>query len=158
MEKVNDKAEKDQKSRENFVENMFTRPQFKEKTERLLGKFSRFMEQNPRSMTRMVSAFGLWHVRDILSEYNTDEDKLAQWVIINQRWPMMASFLEERPEIVDKIIGKDTRCWDKILEDEKVGELEKKMFLDPAIADVLTGKGVTGKPIDSDTIRNLASR
>ena len=69
----------------------------------------------------------------------------------------MASFLEERPEIVDKIVGKDMKDWDSILMAEKMGQLEKKMFLDPAIADVLTGNGV-GKPLDSYTIRNLASR
>jgi hypothetical protein len=28
---------------------------------------------------------------------------------------MMASFLEERPEIVDKIVGKDMKDWDSIL-------------------------------------------
>ena len=53
--------------REVFVEQIFTRPEFKRKTENFLKKFSEFMEPNPRLMKRLVTAFGLWRARDILT-------------------------------------------------------------------------------------------
>jgi predicted Rossmann-fold nucleotide-binding protein len=89
--------------RENLVERVFARPEFKEKTENFLEGFSRYIEPNPRSMKRLVTAFGIWRARDYLSGSNVDDDKLARWVIINQRWPIVENFLEQQPEVADGI-------------------------------------------------------
>jgi len=146
----------DQAFREVIVEQIFTRPEFKEKTENFLSKFSSFMEPNPRSMKRLVTAFGIWRARDILSGSYIEEDKLAQWVIISQRWPLMATLLEEHPEIVDIIKGKEKQKWGEILEEKGFNESTRQMLLDPAISDVILGS-VVGKPLDSEAIRQLSS-
>ena len=112
-------------------------------------------------MKRLVTAFGLWKARDILSGSYSDEDKLAQWVVLSQRWPLMANFLEGHSWIADIIKDEPREGWDKILKENNVNEQDRDMFLDPAIRDVLLGKGDldedVGKPLDSDTIRKLAS-
>lgn len=146
----------DQALREIFVESRFSQPEFKEKTENFLKKFSSFMEPNPRSMKRLVTAFGIWRARDILSGNYVDEDKLAQWVIISQRWPTVANFLEKYPEIPDIIKGRRREEWDRILQEKGIQARDRNIFLDPAIGDVLLGNGV-GKPLDNDTIRKLSS-
>jgi hypothetical protein len=161
-DEVNDQeAVKEQAFREAAVEYLFTQPEFKEKTENFLSKFSDFIEPNPRSMKRLVTAFGLWRARDILSGSYSDEDKLAQWVILSQRWPLMANFLEEHPGIADIIKDKPRKEWEKILEENNVDKQDRELFLDPAICNILLGKGDSdediGKPLDSDTIRKLAS-
>jgi predicted Rossmann-fold nucleotide-binding protein len=148
---------KDQGFCEAVVEDMFGQSEFKEKTENFLRKFSRFMEPNPRSMKRLVTAFGLCRAADILSGSYVDEDKLARWVIITQGWPLVANFLEEHPEIVDKINSKNMKEWEETLRESGVEERDRKMLLDPAIGNVLLGGRDVGKPLDSDTIRRLVS-
>jgi hypothetical protein len=97
------KAAEGQAFREELVERVFARPEFKEKTENFLKGFSRYIEPNPRSMKKLVTAFGIWRARDVLSGSYVDDDKLARWVIISQRWPTVESFLEQRPEVADAI-------------------------------------------------------
>jgi hypothetical protein len=144
--------------RETVVERVFAQPEFKEKTENFLKDFSRFMEPNPRSMKRLVTAFGLWRARDVLSGGYIDDDKLARWVIISQRWPIVANFLEEHPEVTDIINVRAAEDWDQILKNAGVEEESiRKMLSNSTITDVLLGDS-TGTPLDSDTVRKLASR
>ena len=162
----------DQAFREAVVEHVFARPEFKEKTENFLREFSRFMEPNPRSMKRLVTAFGLWRARDVLSGSYIDDDKLARWVIISQRWPMVANFLEEHPEVADIIAnfleehpevadpvnGKGREDLDNKLKESGVEEEAiRKMLSNVTIINVMLGKDV-GKALKGDTVRKVASQ
>jgi hypothetical protein len=97
------KAAEGQAFREELVKRVFARPEFKEKTENFLRGFSRYIEPNPRSMKKLVTAFGIWRARDVLSGSYVDDDKLARWVIISQRWPTVENFLEQQPDVADAI-------------------------------------------------------
>jgi hypothetical protein len=122
---------------------MFARPEFKEKTENFLRDFSRFMEPNLWSMKRLVTTFGLWRARDVLSGSYIDDDKLARWVIIRQRWPMVANFLEEHPEVADTINGKGREDLNKKLKETGVQEESiMKMLSNSTIINVMLGKRV----------------
>jgi KAP family P-loop domain/SLOG cluster4 family len=150
-------AIEDQTFREAVIERRFTQPEFKEKTENFLKDFSRFMDPTPRSMKRLVAAFGAWQARNILSGNSIDDDCLAEWVIIYQRWPMMANFLEQHPEVVDAIKRKNRKDWNKILQKKGVEEHIRNMLSNSIVGDVVSGKDV-GTPLDSDTIRKLVSQ
>jgi hypothetical protein len=151
---------KERAFREVAVERL-AQPESEKITENFLRKFSSFLEPNPRSMKRFVTAYGLWRAKDILAGGYIDENILARWVIITLRWPIIAHYLEEHPDVADWIdrIPHGREVGAKlafIVKNTRVGEDLARMLLEPQFLDVLGGQ-FEGRHLDGKTIQTLVS-
>lgn len=115
--------------------------------EHILKQFADLMESNPRAMKRFANSYGVQMAMDIMRGGSMETEKLALWTIILLRWPLLAEFLEEHPEMVE-FIGNES------IPDDRIPQHLRKLFMDSNIIDVIKGKGV-GVMLDEDTIRNL---
>jgi hypothetical protein len=61
-----------------------------------LNEYARLIEPNPRAMKRLLNAYGFRRGFDIQSRYRSDPDALVRWTILENRWPILADYLEGR--------------------------------------------------------------
>jgi len=80
-----------------------TSPEAAVETEHRLRDFASLIEPNPRSMKRLVNAYGMHQATLFLSGRVTEPGPLARWTIVELRWPLLADFLATRPKWADKI-------------------------------------------------------
>ena len=111
--------------------------------------FTPLLEPNPRSMKRLVNAYGIARAIDILKGGTTVErKKLALWSILSLRWPLLAQYLEDHPEKINYI----NKGNDIDVENDNLRDL----FNNPNVRDVINGNA---KEIDTSlneiTIRQL---
>ena len=121
-------------------------------TEHLLKPFTPLLEPNPRSMKRLVNAYGIARAIDILKGGTTVErKKLALWSILSLRWPLLAQYLEDHPEKIN-YINKGNEAYYTDVENDNIRDL----FSNPNVRDVINGNA---KEIDTSlnegTIRQL---
>jgi tetratricopeptide (TPR) repeat protein len=95
--------------------------------EHFLAGYAHLIEPNPRAMKRLLNAYGFRRGFDIQSRRRSDPDALVRWTILENRWPILADYLEGRSggrnetEII-KALKKDTEVlevaqgltWDKL--------------------------------------------
>lgn len=68
--------------------------------EHRLQPLARLLEANPRSMKRLVNAYGLSQARAYLENRDVSVEALARWTIIELRWPLLADHIVRNwPEI-----------------------------------------------------------
>lgn len=73
------------------------------RTEHFLQPFVEYLEPNPRSIIRFVNIFNIVRAVNIISAVKIDNKKLALWLIIALRWPMLARYLQNNPMQIKKI-------------------------------------------------------
>jgi hypothetical protein len=61
-----------------------------------LNKYASLIEPNPRAMKRLLNAYGFRRGFDIQSRHRSDPDALVRWTILENRWPILADYLEGR--------------------------------------------------------------
>ncbi|MEL7463567.1 MAG: P-loop NTPase fold protein [Pseudomonadota bacterium] len=66
--------------------------------EHFLSAYARYLEPNPRSMKRLLNAYGFRRGFDLQSLQRTSPDALARWTIFEMRWPLLAE-MARRGEI-----------------------------------------------------------
>ncbi len=133
--------------REAAVERLAT-PEIAERLEHTLTPYASLLEQNPREMKRLVNTYSANRALAILAEVNIERHQLVLWTILSLRWPQLADFLEEQPEMVDKIRRQDPAG---------TPEEWQKLFQEPAVRDVINDlKEATEKsasiPLDKGTV------
>lgn len=69
----------------------------------LLEGFAGLLEPNPRSMKRLVNAYGLHQATHFLEHRTVPPEALARWTIVELRWPLLADHLASHPESVTAI-------------------------------------------------------
>jgi hypothetical protein len=77
------------------VAKQITSPEAIRAAEHRLQQFAPLLEANPRSMKRLVNAYGLNHARAILESRKVSVEALARWTIVELRWPVLANYLAE---------------------------------------------------------------
>jgi hypothetical protein len=91
-------------------------PDLEEETEHLLAPFACLLEPNPRSMKRLVNAYGMATAVEILrdvAEIGTNRpdtsapERLALWTILSLRWPLLGDYLADHPEVADDMLRRD---------------------------------------------------
>ncbi|MCG8697354.1 MAG: KAP family NTPase [Bacteroidales bacterium] len=78
-------------------------PEIIERTEHTLKHFIPFLDNNPRSMKRLVNMYSVNRARAILSFLEIDLKTLAHWTILQMRWPILVYHLKENPSDIEKI-------------------------------------------------------
>lgn len=89
-----------------------------------LSSYAHLIEPNPRAMKRLLNAYGFRRGFDIQSRRPSDPDALVRWTILENRWPILADYLENRSSGTDivKALTKDAEVlkvadgltWDKL--------------------------------------------
>lgn len=124
-------------------------PDIMEHTERhTLRGFHTLMDPNPRAMKRLVNAYGVQRLLDILRGGRTAPKVLALWTIVNLRWPLLAEFLEKQPEKVSEIGNQNPVG----IDDEGI----KDLLSDDSVMSVIEGTDIDAA-IDEAAIRSLAN-
>jgi hypothetical protein len=82
-------------------------PELEAETEHMLQPFAPLLEANPRSMKRLVNAYGIASAVEILRSVaaeatQTRPETLALWTILSLRWPLLADYLVDDPELAEK--------------------------------------------------------
>ncbi len=113
------------------------------RTEHTLKPFISLLDDNPRAMKRLVNAYSVNRARAILAFLNISMKDLAQWTIINMRWPQLADYLAENPEIINKVGTDDLLEIDKNMQ---------YLFSDPEVINVVNGGDITNA-LTIDTIK-----
>jgi Cdc6-like AAA superfamily ATPase len=116
-------------------------------TEHVLQDFAGLLESNPRAMKRLVNAYGVNRTIDWLVRSNTDWKQLILYTILELRWPLLAEYLVENPEMV-KHMGTDSSH-------DAAPENLRELFQNQDVLDVIEGKDV-GASLDENAIRALA--
>jgi len=131
--------------REKAVERLAT-PAIMARLEHTLRLYKELLEENPRAMKRLVNTYSANLTLDILSETNIERHQLVLWTILSTRWPSLAEYLEEDPEMIEKIIQKNV---------VNVRDELKPLFLEPEILKVVNGEGKEvpqSGPLNKETI------
>jgi hypothetical protein len=82
-----------------------TSPEAVRAAEHRLQPLGHLLEANPRSMKRLVNAYGLNHARAFLEGRKVSVEALARWTIIELRWPLLADYLTRNwPEIAAGVL------------------------------------------------------
>ena len=118
------------------------------KTEHFLNAFVNYLEPNPRSMIRFVNIFNIVRAVNILSAKKIDNQKLALWIIVALRWPILARYLQNNSEKIT-YIGKRTMDNDRDIPKEI-----KTLFRNPEI-DTILNKNTLGISVDENTIKEI---
>jgi KAP family P-loop domain/TIR domain/Trypsin-like peptidase domain len=117
-------------------------PEIEARTEHTLGRFGPLMEANPRSMKRLVNAYGVQRAAAILANVDIGREQLALWTIVELRFPPLAEYLEKNPSMVQKVLDSDS----------SVPGLIRDLCADEDVRAVITGEGVDGM-LDEEAIR-----
>ena len=64
-----------------------------ERQKHILQNYADLLEPNPRAMKRLLNAYGFRRGYDIQAAERSDQDALIRWTILENRWPVMASYL-----------------------------------------------------------------
>jgi hypothetical protein len=64
--------------------------------EHFLSTYAPLIEPNPRAMKRLLNAYGFRRGFDIQSRRRSDPDALVRWTVLENRWPILADYLEGR--------------------------------------------------------------
>jgi hypothetical protein len=79
-----------------------------ETSQHFLQRFAPLLELNPRSMKRLVNAYGVYRDMAILShlDFESNDDgrkQLALWAIVSLRWPLLEELLVMAPDLADAL-------------------------------------------------------
>lgn len=133
-----------QEGRRAVAAERITTPEAQRETQKhLLEGFADLLEPNPRSMKRLVNAYGLHQATHFLEHRHVPPDALARWTLIELRWPLLADHLSSHPESL-AALGTDG---------EGVPAALKPLLRDDAVRDVV--RGGPGIPLDEATLRQI---
>ncbi|TCM43627.1 P-loop NTPase fold protein [Kribbella sp. VKM Ac-2568] len=117
----------------------------------LLGR-----DPNPRTMKRLVNAYGIARGIETLQGFNLKDDhdreqETALWTILTLRWPRLGSYLARYPERIDEIGSRSPA-------DGVPAELQP-LFGDPEVVAVVRGdaEGVTAA-LNGEKLRKIVLR
>ncbi len=74
----------------------------RERQKHILLNYADHLEPNPRAMKRLLNAYGFRRGFDIQAAERSDQDALIRWTIIENRWPVMATYLSGKPVTDDE--------------------------------------------------------
>ncbi len=127
------------------------KPAARKKSEHLLQPFVDLLDPNPRSMKRFVNAYAFRKAIALLGGCDIETGPLALWTLMELKWPCLADYLTDHPEMVEKI-GSE-------LANEGIPDDIKKLFAESAVVAVVQGNDPVRRPaLDEMTIRKIVVR
>ncbi|MCH7547575.1 MAG: hypothetical protein IID30_14330, partial [Planctomycetes bacterium] len=130
-------------------------PEVEKRTEHALLPFAHLLDGNPRSMKRLVNAYGIQRTVCLLAGIDIPAGELVLWTILAIRWPLLAERLQRNPEWINYIL--DSKKFRKDEEDKKLppAVIEiKPLFSDQDVKQIIEGKDVDAA-ITLNTLKTL---
>ena len=130
-------------------------PEVEAKTSHALEAFSHLLEANPRSMKRLVNAYGMQRAIALLNDIGIETGVLALWTILSVRWPVLAEYLGKKPEMIQYLAAPEATP--NAL--KAVPESLRELFESREVRRVAGGEGVEWQ-LDRDSLSrclNLSS-
>jgi KAP-like P-loop domain-containing protein/ClpA/ClpB-like protein len=96
-------------------------PTLDDELEKLLSEFAPLLEKNPRSMKRLMNAYGIERDRLLRNGYLLTREERRQLVLLTilwLRWPLFAEYLRATPEDARYFVGRH-----KVPDDHPYGQL-----------------------------------
>lgn len=144
----------------------FVTPEVRAETEHVLQRYSSLLERNPRSMKRLVNAFGLHQSIASLVGIPVGLGPLVRWTILGMRWPLLATALERRPELLDERpevararLAELEATKRRLTPWEEAETAARRLLRDPEVQAVLNGAAAGGDgpaALDDDALDRAA--
>jgi hypothetical protein len=118
-------------------------------SEHRLKGYATLLEANPRSMKRLVNAYGMHQATLFLAGRSAAPDALARWTILELRWPLLADYLAGRPAHIDRVRK-------PLAEGElkSVPPALRELFGDELVVEVIGGEAAAQK-LDPASLRTI---
>jgi hypothetical protein len=113
-------------------------------TEHALKPFAQLLEPNPRSMKRLVNAYGIRRTTNWLAGGDINPEQLALYTILDLQWPLLGEYLVENPEMISYIGNKSLP--------DNIPKNLHKLFQEQKVQDVVLGK-IVETSLDEHAIR-----
>jgi len=75
--------------------------EFLEATEHELSEYGEYLEPNPRAIKRLANFYNVFNRTLFLEDRHLDTSVKVRWLILSQRWPVLADILEKHPGIIE---------------------------------------------------------
>lgn len=85
-----------------------------EQTEHFLKPYSIYLDLNPRSMKRLLNSYTVNKASSLISHIDISAHQLALWTIVATRWPVLADFMLENPDLLEKAASGDNTFPDPV--------------------------------------------
>ena len=118
-------------------------PEIIERIEHTLKPYGRLLDPNPRAMKLLVNGYSANRALAILSEVDIDLHQLALWTILSSRWPRLADYLAEHPDMLERIGHAGI---------EDLPEDLKALWEEPAVIKVVKGDSIHA-PLTTETLK-----
>jgi hypothetical protein len=125
-------------------------------TQHRLEKFAPLLESNPRSMKRLVMAYGMNQAADIMIEEFTDPDQLALWTILSMRWPHLAEWLERHTAKADLLTKNGADGQVQGIDDDILTVIRDEEF-QAVLRGATKAETVVPEGLELETIRRLSN-
>ena len=126
------------------------KPAARKQTEHFLQPFVDLLEPNPRAMKRFVNAYALRKAIALLGDCDIEREPLVLWTLLELRWPVLADYLTDHPEMVEKI-GSEP-------EPDGIPPDVRKLFTESDVVAVVQGNDPVKSPaLDEVTIRRIVA-
>ena len=127
------------------------KPAARSKSEHLLQPFADLLDPNPRAMKRFINAYSFRRAIALLEGGDMETGPLALWTLMELRWPLLADYLSDHPEMVERI-GSE-------LTSDGIPADIKELFTDSAVLAVVQGNDPVRRPaLNERTIRKIVGR
>jgi hypothetical protein len=125
--------------------------------EHVLKDYVHLLEPNPRSLKRLVNAYGFERAINWLSERDVDQGPLARWTILKMRWPALADYLEKFPDKIGEVgypndFDDSDSNMAKILNDNNVKSVVKEELPESGVLDVESLRKILGLPNNQENV------
>ena len=121
-------------------------PEIYKRLEHTLNLYTELLDPNPRSMKRLVNAYSANRALTILSGLEIERHQLVLWTILMARWPKLARYLEEHPEMINRVGSKNPPGIDEPL----------KILFDDDEVEILVNGGSLGRALQEQAIKECA--
>ena len=128
-----------------------TRPAAQKEAEHRLQRFASLLEPNPRSMKRVVNAYGLRQAKKYIEQSNVSSDALARWTILELRWPLLADFLAARPEAIGYV-------GNTVPENGGIPDNIRNLLKDDDVKAVVEARWQEAERLDVQAVREIVGR
>ncbi|MBL0716741.1 MAG: S8 family serine peptidase [Desulfosarcina sp.] len=122
-------------------------PGGREYNEHVLKSYVHLLESNPRSLKRLVNAYGFERAINWLSERDVNQGPLVRWTILRMRWPALANYLEKFSDKIGNVGSlktKDDSNVENLLNNEHVKAVINGIPPDSGVLDVQSLRKILG--------------
>lgn len=99
--------------------------EFLEVAESKLRKYACYLDPNPRSIKRLANFYNVFDRTLFLEDRELETSVMVRWLLLSQRWPILADALEKAPYIIEALDNSKIKVDKKIMEILELQEVQE---------------------------------